>query len=176
MMTLVLAMITLQSVPPEAVATPAASIGDRLTGRNATDSLAPGDPASFGQVSLTVGCTYGTPHLGPALLSDVAALSRTFDAPACSNATGPASFAGTALVPLGFYEGLRTNAPFAAPVLTVTEPSSFTQMHVGSHPYVIDRLALPAEMTAGAGPASAFHVHAPVHSIPVRRVPVRPAP
>ncbi len=174
-MTLVLAMITLQSVPPDAVATPAASIGDRLTGRNASDSLAPGDAAGFGQVSLTVGCTYGTPHLGQALFSDVAALSRTFEAPACANTTDPAPFAGTALAPLGFYEGLRTNALFAPPVLVVPEPS-FTQMHFGgSHAYVIDRLAIPAEMTAGAGPASAFHVQAPAHSVPVRRAAIRPA-
>lgn len=183
MIAFVLAMITLQSAAPDPTVTPAASIGDRLTGRNTVDTLAPGGSAAFDNVTVTVGCSYGTPRLGPALFSDATALARTFDTPACASATDPAAFAGTALVPFGLTNGFGTNALVSTlgpgiasePVLRETGPALSTAQLGGSRSYVLDRLALPAEMTAPVGPVTAIHAQSPSRSLPVHRTTVRRA-
>jgi hypothetical protein len=176
MLALVFAMITLQNAAPDPVTTPAASIGQRLTGQAPSSPFDSSDSAGFGNLTITAGCTYGNGRLGPSFYNDAADLTRTLTQPECTDDALPPTF-GTAFVPAGFapsaFAWSRVSAPSSAagqPVsLTTTSlrsgAPSFSNISEGAKTtYVLQRLTLPKEFTTPVGPVTAFHATSPIHA------------
>ena len=172
MFALVLAMVTLQNSAPDATTTPSSAIASKLPGAAQATGLQSTDTTSgFGNITVTAGCTYGAPRLGPSLLGDATDLSRTFSAPACTGASplgfgaNPAAFGTGAFGlggPLGYvplYQfssptvGHPAFAPLAIePATRASETASTFTLPVRSTPRILDHLSLPAEFRGSAGP------------------------
>jgi hypothetical protein len=183
MIALVVAMIVLQNTDPTPVVTPAASIGQRLTGSSPASSLQGLDTTSpFGDTTIAVGCTYGAPRLGPSLFSDANELARSATMANCTDPAGqsfssPLAYSGPAFVTLG-------RPGFAPTALsTVGEPNAPTTFSMNPRPgrsFAIQHLVVPTELRGSAGsPTTAqFHAtttatHAPTGTSTVHRsVPV----
>jgi hypothetical protein len=198
MFALVLAMVTLQNSAPDASATPSSAIASKLPGASqATGLQSSTDPSSgFGNITVTVGCTYGAPRLGPSLLGDATDLSRTFGAPACTDTaplgfgSNPAAFEGGAFRlggPLGyvpFYQFSSPNVgrPSFAPL--AIEPAShasdtastFTLPSRSAGPRILDHLSLPAEFRGSAGPLTISGGPSTVRGANTPLQPRRPVP
>ncbi len=168
MFALVLAMVTLQNSAPDASATPSSAIASKLPGAPQTTGLQSTDTASgFGNITVTAGCTYGAPRLGPSLANDLGDLTRTFSAPQCTDATpiGLGAFGPSAYVlggPLGnspFYRFAspsnvsRTFAPLEieSPSRAPATAATFT-LPARPSARVLEHFALPSEFSGGAGP------------------------
>jgi hypothetical protein len=160
MFALVLAMVTLQNSAPDASATPSSAIASKLPGASQATGLQSSDTnAGFGNITVTAGCTYGAPRLGPSLLGDATDLTRTFSAPACTDAAplgfgmgGPLGY-----VPLYVFSsptvGRSTFAPLSIePASRASETASTFTLPSRSSERILDHLALPSEFRGGAGP------------------------
>jgi hypothetical protein len=98
----VLAMIDLWDIDPDAAKPPPAQFGQRLAGAgDASDALLD-TGAALGPSPIKV-CTYGAPPLGSQLWSDASGLMRTFTTPSCGDGAGgfQSGFASQSL--LGFF-------------------------------------------------------------------------
>jgi len=174
MLALVFAMITLQNAAPDPVTTPAASIGQRLTGQAPASPFDSSDSAGFGDLKITAGCTYGNGRLGPSFYNDASDLTRTLTEPQCTDDALPSAF-GTSFVPSAFapsaYLWSRAlTSPAGVPVtlettqLRATGPA-FTNISRGaSTTYVLQRLTLPKEFTTPVEPVTAVHATSPTHA------------
>jgi hypothetical protein len=165
MFALVLAMVTLQNSAPDASATPASAIASKLPGASqATGLQSTGTSSGFGNITVTAGCTYGAPRLGPSLLGDASDLTRTFSAPACTDAA-PLGFGTGALGlggPLGYVPLYRFSSPTVArstfaplsiePASRASETASTFTLPTRSSERILDHLALPSEFRGSAGP------------------------
>jgi hypothetical protein len=170
MFALVLAMVTLQNSAPDASSTPSSAIASKLPGASQATGLQSTDTASgFGNITVTAGCTYGAPRLGPSLANDLGDLTRTFSAPACTDASslgmGSGSFGTSAYVlggPLGYSPFYRFASPsnvsraFAPLEIESASRASATAatftLPARSNARVLEHFALPAEFSGGAGP------------------------
>jgi hypothetical protein len=172
MLAFVFAMITLQNVAPDPADTPAASLSQRLTGSapaSGFDGL--DDTPSLGGATLIVGCTYGTPRLGPSLFTDASDLSRAFSAPECANAAPASMFS-----PVGFVPAALVFAPtfyrFDAPAIAAPQTTTFSLPASTVKHYSLQQLALPTEFRGGAGRATSVQVRtgqAEPHALTARR-------
>ena len=181
MLVIVFAMITLQNADPTPATTPAASIGQRLTGQASGTGLQGLDTSSpLGDVTITAGCTYGAPRLGPSLFGDASDLTRTFTQPQCADQSAgllaplPLNFAAFG-PPAGFY-----TAPLQTPLLHMPASAgvttTFTLPASPTRSYTLQHLALPQEFNGGVG-TTGLQVHASVpataaattHTVPLRR-------
>jgi hypothetical protein len=173
MFALVLAMVTLQNSAPDASSTPSSAIASKLPGASQAAGLQSSEGSQgFGNITVTAGCTYGAPRLGPSLLGDASDLTRTFSAPACTDAS-PLGFgpnAGAAFEsgayglggPLGYVPLYRFSAPtvvrstFAPlaiePGSRASETAATFTLPSRSSARILDHFALPSEFNGGAGP------------------------
>jgi hypothetical protein len=176
----VFAMVTLQSAPPDPAATaPAVSLGQRLmgqTGLNSSNPLTSGDSNGFGDLTITVGCTYGAPRLGGSLFADATGLTRTLTQPECTNDISSPEF-GAAFVPayLAWHRTL-ISAPAAGPVFLETAAATTRPIrgvsensYGATNSYVLRHLILPKEFTAPVSPPSEIHAPAPVRAVRTTR-------
>jgi len=170
MFALVLAMVTLQNSAPDASATPSSAIASKLPGASQATGLQSTDtPSGFGNITVTAGCTYGAPRLGPSLANDLGDLTRTFSAPTCTDTSplgiGSGAFGPSAYVlggPLGnspFYRFAspsnvsRTFAPLELDSASRASATAATfTLPARSGPRILDHLSLPSEFNGGAGP------------------------
>jgi hypothetical protein len=188
MLPIVFAMVTLQNPAPDpAASAPAVSVGQRLTGLTGLTQMSPlssGDTDGLGGLTITAGCTYGTPPLGASLLSDATALSRTFTQPQCSNdALAPAYVNGFAPAYVAWRRTLQPVSSLGPVALGSTTGSTLRPADAegftvrATEPaksYVLQHLSLPKEFSGSVG-GSGFTVrtetnaHAP--AAPARRLP-----
>jgi hypothetical protein len=172
MIALVFAMVVLQNAAPDAVVTPAASLGQSLAGKSDADPLGLGaSPAAFGDVTIEAGCTYGTPALTSSAFENLADLSRTMTMPAC---TGLAAFPGPMLVPVGTFTRLSGYPIQLEPGLTaVSTHSTFTTEYAPARSFVLEHLIVPSEFKVSAGPNTLAAPTAAHSVVTPARVPVR---
>jgi hypothetical protein len=163
-------MVTLQNSAPDASATPSSAIASKLPGASQATGLQSTDTTSgFGNITVTAGCTYGAPRLGPSLANDLSDLTRTFSAPACTDATplgvGSGAFGPSAYRiggPLGnspFYRFAspsnvsRTFAPLEIESASRASSTAATfTLPARSGARVLEHFALPSEFSGSAGP------------------------
>ncbi len=173
MFALVLAMVTLQNSAPDASATPSSAIASKLPGASQATGLqsSTDNNAGFGNITVTAGCTYGAPRLGPSLLGDATDLTRTFSAPACTDPS-PLGFGANSAAfgtgafrlggPLGYAPLYQFSSPtvqhpaFAPlaiePAFRASETASTFTLPTRSTPRILEHLSLPAEFRGSAGP------------------------
>jgi hypothetical protein len=174
MIALVLAMVVLQNAVPDAVVTPAASLGQSLTGKSDASPLGLGDSsAAFGDVTIEAGCTYGTPGLTSSGFENLSDLSRAVTMPECSGLT---AFPVPMLVPVGTFARLSGYPIQLEPGLTgsATHPT-FTTEYAPARSFVLEHLVVPSEFKVSAGPKT---LAAPIAAhtatvVPPARVPIR---
>jgi len=184
MLALVFAMVILQNAAPDPATTPAASIGQRLTGQAPTSPFDSSDSAGFGNLTITAGCTYGNGRLGPSLYNDAADLTRTLTQPECTDDALPSafgtSFAPSAFAPAAYLWSRALSSPAGVPITLQTTQShasspTFTNLaHGASTTYVLQRLTLPKEFTTPVEPATAFHATSATRAVAPRRQPATP--
>lgn len=173
MIAIVFAMVVLGNAVPDAVVTPAASLGQSLAGKSSATPLGLGDsPATFGDVSVQAGCTYGTPELTSSGFENLAQLSRTMTMPECPS---PTAFPGPMLVPVGTFGRLPGYPVQLEPGLTASSSHpTFTTEYAPTKTFMLQHLVLPSEFRVSAGPrtlAAPSAAHAPVVTsrVPIRR-------
>lgn len=84
MLALIFAVISLSSIDPDPIVTPAPQIHDRVT---AGTGFAPGGPVPASgftsDITVAPACTFGVPQFGTSFWNDAASLAR-FSEPACA--------------------------------------------------------------------------------------------
>ena len=175
MIALVFAMVTLQNAAPDPTVSAAPSLAQRLTGQGPTSPLQSQD-AGFGNLTITAGCTYGTPRFSPSFYQNATDLVRPLTQPQCADQDSSIS-AASAFGPTGFAYALPTSLISTPTSLQTTKlspvPANTFVMapREATHPYILQHLALPAEFTTPNGPVTAIHATTPTRTATTIRHP-----
>ena len=183
MLAILLAMISLPDLDPEPVKTPAATIGQRLSGGDsgaAVQGLLDSPPA-IGELQFTPICGSGVMPLVQNELGDMSALSHSLASPACLPAQG--RFGSWLASPSG-YVPFGEFTPVALPIFAVRPPSGPT-LHMGppstgAFPFVTAPAASSATARRGLemGESGSWHrgLESPTVAAPATHLLQRPAP
>jgi hypothetical protein len=146
---LVFAMITLQNAAPDPQTTAPPSLASRLTGGASGTGLQGLDTTSpFGDMTVTVGCTYGAPRLTQDLVTDATSLTRTLSSPQCDDTPSYASLPALIPASYAFQRPAFTTPAFSKPETTFTLPAP------PARSFAIQHLTLPADLTGSLGKAT----------------------
>ena len=169
MLAFLLAVMNLPDLDPEPVTTPAAHIGQRLSGDSDAVAAALRSPASIGDVNIAPVCSFGATPLASDLLGDVSSFARPLTSPQCG------------------LSGLNSSAVWSA------GPSLFLPFAGGAAPFVpafSQRVSVPVLrapfagantptlLRSASGEPGSMQVHAVPHPEPMHAVHIeaRPAP
>jgi hypothetical protein len=167
MLALIFAVISLSSIDPDPVVSPAAALGDRVTAGTGFASGAPGPAFGFtSDITVAPACTYGVPQFGSSFWNDATSLSRTLTQPTCSSFGFNApwlpqygnGFVGLAPTRLSSPAGMTATFQAPLPARFTTLPA--TLAHGSSEPVLRARAGVEpifAHAPSAATPATVRH-------------------